>query len=64
MQQPATKNVFTRPLPPLPSLDEQSEYKEQPDYAVNRTALMISVSTFIHGLFLPCQLEPAARQLP
>jgi len=50
MQQPVTKNVFTRPLPPLPSLDEQSEHRE-PDYAVNRTALMISVSTFIHGLF-------------
>lgn len=66
MQQPATKNVFTRPLPPLPSLDEQGEHRE-PDYAVNRTALMISGSTFFHGIFYLIALgyienNSAARQ--
>jgi GAF domain-containing protein/HAMP domain-containing protein len=50
MPQPVTENVFTQPLPPLPSLGEQKEHK-QPDRAINRTALLISASTFFHGIF-------------
>ena len=66
MQQPVTKNVFTRPLPPLPSLSDQSSRKE-PDYAVTRTALMISGSTFFHGIFYLAALgfiesTPAIKQ--
>jgi GAF domain-containing protein/HAMP domain-containing protein len=66
MQQPATKNIFTRPLPSLPSLSDQSDHKE-PDYAVTRTALLISGSTFFHGIFYLAALgfiesTPAIRQ--
>jgi len=49
MSQPVTKNIFTQPLPPLPSFDDQEERK-QPDTAINKTAVMISAATFFTGI--------------
>ena len=65
MSQSAGRNVFTQPLPPLPSFDETQ--REQPTIIVNQVIAALSILTFIEGIFYLALLGtfsyiPGARQ--